>query len=459
MIAVLNMLVWVPWLLGLFLATGIYLTLRSGLFQLTGLPRWLCSTLRTLKRPSSSVNGSNLTPFQAVATALGSTVGTGSIAGVATAIALGGPGAVFWMWTSAFLGMMTGFVEKTLAVRYRRKGRDGRWHGGPMYYMRDGLGWRKAAVFFSAVCALSALLGGNMVQVNSIADALEAACGLPRPVSGLGTAVLTGAVVLGGVNRIGGLCERLVPLMALLFLLGGCAVIVSNRQALLPVLQLIWQEAFRPESAAGGAAGCGVLSALRYGVARGVFTNEAGVGSSAIAHAASGTDDSVSQGFWGMFEVFAATLVICTISALAILTSGVSVPYNSFTPIDLPSVPAKGFGVSLSLASFSSVLGQGGALLLTLCLLLFAFTSILGWSYYGEQALGYLTGGRTGVRCYRLIFLGAILWGSAVDTSLAWQLTDLCTALMALPNLCALLLLSPEVFRLLNKRRTRPKRL
>lgn len=455
MIHLLVQAIWIPWLLGLFLVIGAYFTICSGFFPFAGLRIWLKATIGSSSSGHESTNKTGLTPVQAVATALGSTVGTGSVAGVSTAIFFGGPGAVFWLWVSALLGMTTGFVEKTLSVRYRVRGQDGGWHGGPMYYMERGLGWRRAAVFFSLICILSSLMGGNVVQVNAITDVMQSAYGFRREVTGLLVMLLVAAVILGGVHRIGGLCELLVPLMTLLFLLGGCVVILCNRDSILPVLHEIWHQAFQVKSAAGGGAGYGVLAAMRYGIARGVFTNEAGVGSSAIAHAASETNDPVRQGFWGIFEVFAATMLICTVSALAILTSGVYVQENALTWIQAGTVDGQQIGAALSLAAFSSVLGRSGQVLLTVCLLLFAFTSILGWSYYGEQSLSYLTGSKCGIGLYRIIFLVAIFCGSAADTQLVWQITDLCTALMALPNLCALLLLSPEAFTLLKAWRTK----
>ena len=278
--------IWNPWLLGLFLLTGLYLSVRTGFFQFFACPLWLKTTLGSLFRTDRR-QGKGLTQLQALSTALAATIGTGSIAGVATAIFYGGPGAVFWMWVSAFLGMMTGCVEKILAVRYREPGRDGGWQGGPMYYMEKGLGSRFLAGWFALCCAAASLGGGNLVQSNSIAAALEASFGWNRLAVGVVTAVLTGVVICGGIGRIGRVSEKLVPCMALLFLGGGIVVLAVHAEAIPGALAGIVQGAFGTRAVVGGGMGYSVAAAMRYGVARGVFTNEAGMGSSAMAHAAS----------------------------------------------------------------------------------------------------------------------------------------------------------------------------
>ena len=315
--------IWNPWLLGLFLLSGLYFSVRTGFFQLFHVRLWLKTTLGSLLRPKRRREGGGLTQLQALSTALASTIGTGSIAGVATAIFYGGPGAVFWMWVSAFLGMMTGCVEKTLAVRYREKSRDGGWQGGPMCYMERGVGSRTLAALFSLCCVAASLGGGNVVQANSIAASLEAAFGWDRLAVGLVVAVLTGLVILGGIGRIGRVSETLVPCMALLFIGGGVMVLICHRAAIPEALERIVTGAVTPKAALGGGIGYGMAAAMRYGVARGVFTNEAGMGSSAIAHAASNVQEPAEQGMWGIFEVFIATLSVCSITALVILTSGV----------------------------------------------------------------------------------------------------------------------------------------
>ena len=442
---------WNPWLLGLFLLSGLYFSLKTGFFQIFGVGRWLGGTLGDLVRGTGTGTGRGLTRFQAMSTALASTIGTGSIAGVATALFFGGPGAVFWMWVSAFLGMMTSYVEKTLAVCWRERGRDGLWQGGPMCYMARGLGSPFLAGWFSLCCAAACLAGGNLVQSNSIAAALEAAFGWNRLAVGVVTALLTGAVILGGIGRIGRVSERLVPCMALLFLGGGAVVLFCHRAALPGALARIVTCALCPQAALGGGAGYSLAAALRYGVARGVFTNEAGMGTSAMAHAASDVTDPAEEGLWGMFEVFFATLVVCTVTALVILTSGVYREEAALTAIREGRVTGGMLGAPLSAAAFSTALGPLGGVLLAVCLLLFAFTSLLGCSYYGERSLFALTGTHRWRGAYRLVFLGAIVWSSTADVTVVWQLTDLFSGLMALPNLCALLLLSPQALALLKR--------
>jgi AGCS family alanine or glycine:cation symporter len=424
---------WTPWLLGLFLLTGLVYSLGSGFFQLFGLPLCGKTILRALRRRPGQ-RGGGLSSLQALATALASTMGTGSIAGVATALTLGGPGAVFWMWISAFLGMMTGCCEKLLAVRYQRPAPGGGLQGGPMFYLRDGLGSPALALWFTLACLPATLAGGNLVQSSSIAASLQSAFGLDRLAVGLGTALMAGMVMLGGLGRIARVSTALVPAMALLYLGGGAVVLVCRAEALPQALELICSCALSPSAALGGGAGWTLTSALRYGVARGVFTNEAGLGTSAMAHGAAQVDHPASQGMWGMFEVFLSSLVVCTFTALVILVSGVW----------QPTAPDALTGAPLTSAAFASVLGPVGSGMVALSLLLFAFSSILGWSYYGQQCLRYLTGDDRLLGLYRLLFLGCIPLGAVWEPALVWQLVDLCNGMMALPNLTALLLLAPQ---------------
>ena len=432
-------MLWEPWLLGLFLFTGLVYSLGSGFFQLFGLPLWLRATLGGLLRRQRGKK-SGLSPLQALATALASTMGTGSIAGVATALTLGGPGAVFWMWVSALLGMMTGFGEKLLAVRFQRPAPGGGMQGGPMFYLRDGLGWKGAALWFTLACLPATLAGGDLVQSSSIAQALESSFALPRLGTGLFTAVLAGLVLMGGVGRIARVSAALVPAMALLYLGAGGLVLLCRADALPGAFQLIFSCALSPRAAAGGGAGWTVASALRYGVARGVFTNEAGLGPSAMAHGAAQVDHPARQGMWGIFEVFCSTLVVCTVTALVILVSGVWQPGS----------PGALTGAPLTAAAFSSVLGPAGSRTVSLCLLLFAFSSILGWSYYGQQCLRYLTGDDRLLPLYRALFLLCIPLGAVWESGVVWELVDLCNALMALPNLLGLIALAPKALGALN---------
>ena len=442
---------WQPWLLGLFLLVGLWCTLRGGLFPLWGIGRWLRGSVGSLFEGKRQTNSGGLTQFQALSTALASTIGTGSIAGVATAIFFGGPGAVFWMWCSAVVGLGTSYVEKTLAVKYRQPTKDGGWEGGPMAYLEGRLGWRRAAKWFSFWCVLASLSGGALVQSNSISAAVASAFGAPRLAVGIATALCTGVVILGGIGRVGRVSETLVPVMAGLFLATGTAVILAHRAAVLPTLRLIVDCALSPRAALGGAGGYAVSTALRYGVARGVFTNEAGIGSSAMAHAAADAKSPASEGFWGMLEVCLATLVICTVTALCILTTGVYDPAAALEAIRAGTVTGAMTGAPLTAAAFATVFGRGGPAIVAVCLFLFAFTSLLGWGYYGERGLSCLTGEEGLKGPFRLLFLTAIVLGSVGGVGQVWALSDICNGLMALPNLLALAVLAPEAWRELKK--------
>lgn len=441
--------IWNPWLLGGFLLLGLYLSVRSGWFQLFGIRTWLSRTLGSLGSPKKQGRREGISQVQALSTALASTIGTGSIAGVATAIFYGGMGAVFWMWLSAILGMMTACVEKTLSVAYRRRRPGGGWLGGPMYYMEDGLGLRPLGLIFSLFCLLASLAGGNMVQSNSIATALHHAFGWDTVAVGLVTGVVTGLVIFGGIGRIGQVCERLVPVMALVFLGGGLVVLYHHRVAIPSVLEEIVTQAFAPKAVVGGGLGYGLATALRYGVARGVFTNEAGLGSSAMAHAAAQVEHPAEEGLWGILEVCIATLVVCTVTALVIGTSGVYQASDALQAIAEGQVTSDMVGAALSGQAFASVMGKWGSWFVALCLLMFAFSSLLGWSYYGSQSLAYLTGSQRWNSLYHLLFLLCIYLGSQVEVGTVWQLADVCNGLMALPNLVALFLLAPEGLQLL----------
>lgn len=436
--------IWNPWLLGLFLVTGLYYSVRTGFFQLFGAGRWLSATVGRLLRPEKQ-KGAGITRFQALATALASTIGTGSVAGVATAIFFGGPGAVFWMWLSALLSMMTGCAEKVLTLRYRRLNADGRWEGGPMYYLAHGLHSPFLAGWFALACTGGALVGGNLVQSNSMAQALHALFGWEPLAVGAAIAVLAAIVLVGGIGRVARVSEFLVPVMAALFLGSGAAVLWVRRAFLPDALKLIVTGAFTPAAAAGGVGGYTLAEALRYGVARGVFTNEAGMGSSALAHANADTQQPGEQGMWGILEVFLATMVICTVTALVILTTGIYDPVQALNALHTGDFSGVEAGVPLTAASFAVVLGRAGEWIVSVCLLMFAFSSLLGWSYYGEAALGWLLKGSWWKLAWRAVFLAVTVAGSVGEVGFVWQLVDLFTALMALPNLAALLALSGQV--------------
>lgn len=434
-------------LLAAFLVVGLWYSFGSGFFQIFGLPTWWKTTVGSLfQKRADRGQGRGVTQLQALSTALAATIGTGSIAGVATAIVYGGPGAVFWMWMSALLGMMTGCGEKILAVRHREKGPDGRWQGGPMQYMEKGLHLPGLAKVFALLCVAETLTGGNLAQANSIATALSAAGGVNPVAVGMVLAAVTAVVLIGGIKRIGKLCELLVPAMALLFVGGGLAVIAANWQAVPEAFRQIVGYAFAPRAAAGGYA---MGTALRYGVARGVFTNEAGVGMSAIAHACADVDEPAEQGMWGIFEVFFATMVICTVTALVILTSGVYDPVQMLSLVEGGAVPDGLLGAPLTVAGFATLFGEAGEWIVSVSLILFAFTSLIGSGYYGRRGVETLTGARWAQGLYQLVFPAFIILGAVGDVTEVWQVVDVFSGLLAAVNLPALLLLSPEALYLL----------
>lgn len=431
---------WYPWLLGLFFAVGLVYTLGSGCFSLFHLPLWIKATLGSLFRRKNS-RREGLSSIEALATALASTMGTGSIAGVATALTLGGPGAVFWMWVSAFLGMMTGCGEKMLAVHYQRPAPDGRLQGGPMFYLRDGVGSPLLASLFALACLPATLAGGNLVQSSSIAASLNAVFGLDRLAVGLVTALLTGLVMVGGIGRIARVSSALVPVMALLYLGSGGYILIARASLLPQAMEQIFTCALSPKAFLGGGAGWTLQTALRYGVARGVFTNEAGLGTSAMAHGAARVSHPAQQGMWGIFEVFLSTQVVCTVTALVILVSD---SWRFGAPPVLSGAP-------LTAAAFGCVLGKAGQAVVALSLLLFAFSSLLGWSYYGQQSLCFLVGDDRLLPLYRTLFLITVVAGALGESDFIWSLVDLCSAFLALPNLIALLVLAPQCKKLLNE--------
>ena len=425
---------WCPWLLGGFLLTGLVYSFGSGFFPFFHARLWLGTTLGSLFHPTKAKKGGGLSSLQALATALASTMGTGSIAGVAAALCLGGPGAVFWMWVSALLGMMTSCGEKLLSVRYQRIAPGGGRQGGPMFYLRDGVGSPLLAACFSLACLPATLAGGGMVQSGSIAASLHGAFGWPSLAIGLGTAAAAGIILTGGLGRIARVSQALVPAMALLYLGGGALVLLLRWQQVPQALSLMFRCALTPQAALGGGLGWTAAEALRHGVARGVFTNEAGLGTSAMAHGAAEVDYPAR-----------------TLTALVILVGGVYQPETVLSQLRQGTLPDWALGVPLTARSFSAVLGEAGAWIVWISLLLFAFSSILGWSYYGQQSLRFLTGGDRLLPLYRAVFLGCVVLGACGNSAGLWQLVDLCNALMAIPNLLALLVLAPQALHLLRE--------
>ncbi len=437
--------IWDPWLLGLFLLVGTIYSFGSGFFQLFQAKVWLRATVGSLfSRPAGKRRSGALTSVQALATALASTMGTGSIAGVAAALCLGGPGAVFWMWVSALLGMMTSCGEKLLSVKWQRPAPGGGLQGGPMFYLRDALGRPVLARWFALACIPAALIGGNLVQSASISAAVSSAFGFSRPLIALVTALLAGLVLVGGIGRVAQVCQKLVPAMAALYLLGGSAVLLLRASAVPEAFRLIFTCALSPQAAAAGGAGWSLNAALRHGVARGVFTNEAGLGTSAMAHGSAQVSPPARQGMWGIFEVCFATLVVCTMTALVILSAGVYQPQEMALLAARGELPSDALGAPLTLRSFSLVLGQAGSWVVSVSLTLFAFSSILGWSCYGQQGLRFLLGDDRMLGPYRALFLATALLGGFVPLAPLWPMVDLSSALLAIPNLIALILLAPQ---------------
>ncbi|MEA5038198.1 MAG: alanine/glycine:cation symporter family protein [Clostridiaceae bacterium] len=436
----LRTLVWgMPTLL-LMGSTGLFLTLRLRFLQ----ARKLGTALRSALGNKNEKSVSGVTSRQALCTALAGTVGTGNIAGVAGALAIGGPGAVFWMWVAAFFGMATKFAEAVLAVRYRKKDDQGRWIGGPMWYIERGLGrsWRPLAKWFCLCGSLAAFGMGNITQINTAARAVHAAAAvagappIPGAVLGLGLAAVIGTVLLGGAKRVGASAEQLVPLMSVLYLFGTLGVILTHLPALPAALGAIIRGAFHPAALGGGLAGVSFQAAMRAGVSRGVFSNEAGLGSAPIAYASADTDSPMRQGLSGVVEVFVDTILLCSLTALCILCSGVPIPYGGDAGSEL-----------LVSALGATFYGPLPSILTAVGLLLFALSSVLSWGLYGTRCIEYLLGGRA-VPAYRLAYAACAIPAAIVTPAFAWVLADVLNGLMAVPNLLAVLLLSKEVQRI-----------
>ena len=431
--------IWGPGTLALFLGLGGWLTLRSRFFPFRCWRRiWRESWGGLLSSAGAGGEGEGVSPFQAMATALGSTVGVGSIAGVASAIALGGPGAVFWMWVSALVGMMTKYGEITLAAVYQRRDRRGRPWGGPMAYMQDGLGAGWLAAVYAGAGAAACFGIGSLNQSQEAAAALEGLWGVPRLLSGLALAGLTLLAARGGIRWVGRLSAALVPVMALFYLAGGGAVILSHPGRMGESLALIVKSAWGWRAAGGGAVGWTVGNALRYGVARGIFSNEAGLGSAAMAHGAARVQSPARQGMWGIGEVFLSTLVICTVTGLTVTASGLA--------------EGTAQGGQLAAAAFGVFLGPWGGAFVSLSVLAFALSTLLGWSYYGQRCVAWLTGeSPRAARWYGRAFALCALAGALGRSGTVWAVSDLLNGLMALPNLAAVALLAPVIWREMKK--------
>jgi len=413
----------------LIAGTGLYLTLILRFLPL----RQLGFGFRQMFGPKIGVG--TIGAGAALATSLSATIGTGNIVGVATAIHSGGPGALVWMWLIALVGMATKYAEAVLAVQYREKDSAGQYVGGPMYYIQNGLGpnWRWLAIAFAIFGMLAGFGIGNSVQANSVAHGLQDSFGLPAWVTGVTLAVLVGLVVLGGMKRIATVATYIVPFMALAYLLAGLVVLVDHADALPAALALCFESAFTGTAAAGGFAGALVKEAIRFGIARGIFSNEAGLGSAPIAHASANTDHPARQGSIAMLGTFIDTIIVCSITGLAIISSG--------------AWTSGAEGAPLSALAFSSTFGDFGNVIVAGGLAIFAFTTLLGWSLYSERCTQFLFGDRA-ILPFRVIWVLAVPFGAIVSLNLVWALADIMNILMAIPNLIALLLLSPVVVRL-----------
>ena len=422
--------VWGPWMIVLLVGTGLYLTVRLRFIQVRLFSHGVRATRGDFDTPEDK---GDISHFQTLAAVLSATIGTGNIAGVATAIAAGGPGALFWMWVTAAVGMVTKYAESLLAHRFRVFRGDGAAAGGPMYVLERGVGAKWLGVLFAAFAGIASFGIGNMVQANSVADALSSAVSVPRWASGVVIAVLAGTVILGGIKRIAAVAARLVPFMCVLYIAAGLGVLVMHAPQVPAALWFIIREAFTPTAAVGGFAGATVAQAIRFGVARGVFSNEAGLGSAPMGHAAARTNEPVREGSVAMLGPFIDTILVCTITGLTIVLSGAWQWTND------AGVPLS--GAPLTSMAFSSVLGIYGALTVSFGLALFAFSTIISWSYYGDRSFQYLFGDRA-VLPYRIIYTLLIPAGAVARLKLVWNLSDIANALMAVPNLIALLVLS-----------------
>ena len=447
---VVNGFVWGPFGLALLFCTGLWLSIRTGFFQFRRMGYWLRHTIGAIFTNKditahTSKEDMAISQFQSMCTALAGTIGTGNIVGVATAIVSGGPGAIFWMWVMALLGMMTSFAENVLGVYYRRRNEKGEWSGGAMYYLTDGLGakpgcktvGRVLAVLFACFCILASFGIGNMSQINSIAGNMNAAFHTPSLVTGVALMVVTALIVLGGLKRVAAVTEKLVPLMALFYIVGAVVIVVLHAGNIPAAFRAIFRGAFNLQAAGGGALGYGISQSLTWGFKRGAFSNEAGLGSAVMVNSSANVKEPVQQGMWGVFEIFADTIVVCTITALVILTTGV-------VDIESGSVLAGVQDNALVGQAFTAAFGSFGPKFIAISLLFFAYSTVLGWSHYGTKAVEYLFG-QKGTRVYKVIFVGMVVVGATMKLGLAWDLSDTFNGLMMIPNLLAVLALSGTV--------------
>ena len=432
---------------------GVLMTLLTKVFQISHFGHWWKRTIGAVfhdKHVTGHTKDKSISQFQSLCTALAATVGTGNIVGVAGAIMVGGPGAVFWMWVIAFFGMMTNYSENVLGIFYRRKNTHGEWSGGAMYYLRDGLGSYKGckvigkvlAFLFSLFCLIASFGIGNMTQVNSISGNMQTSFGIPTWVTGVIVMVMVGLVVVGGLKRIAAVTEKIVPFMVILYMIGSIVIFLTNISQIGAVFSAIFKGAFAAKAATGGVIGFGIKKAIEQGCKRGVFSNEAGLGSSVMVHSSSNVKEPVKQGMWGIFEVFADTIIVCTLTAFSVLSSGL-------VNLETGATVAEYGGVALNKANlvstvFSIRFGWIGSAFIAVSIALFAFSTVLGWSHYGTKAAEYLLGEKNTIP-YRVIFVLLVFGGAVMGDNLAWDLADTFNGLMMIPNLIGVIALSGVV--------------
>ena len=436
----------------IILSAGIFMTVRTHALQVRRFKVSVSSTIVPAvkeifhgSKKAKTKKEKSISQFEAFSSAIAGTVGTGNIVGVAGAMLAGGPGAVFWMWVSAFFGLITNYSENVLGLYYRKKDAEGNFSGGPMYYIENGLGWKPLAKIFALCCTLAAV-GMGMVQVNSISDTIQTAItsdpakqNVIAWIVGIACFALTALIVIGGIQRIGKVASLLVPFMVLLFIIMALIILCINITAIPVAFAMIFKNAFSFKAVSGGLFGYMIMMAMRYGFARGIFSNEAGLGSSVIAHSASDTKEPVKQGLWGIFEVFLDTFVICTLTALTLLTVG-AYDFSEFTSITAGKA-------TVASSAFSETFGTFGVAVFTTILPLFAFTTVLAWSYYGQKAAEYLFGSKKGGLAFKVIYVLLLIVGAVTSSAFVWALDDMFNALMAIPNLIGVVGLSGVVIK------------
>ena len=454
-----NGVVWgIPALI-LLAFVGVLMTVLTKVFQVSHFGHWMKKTIGAVfhdKHVTNHTSDKSISQFQSLCTALAATVGTGNIVGVSGAILMGGPGAVFWMWVMAFLGMMTNYSENVLGIFYRRKNSKGEWSGGAMYYLRDGLGSKKGckwiglilAGLFAFFCLVASFGIGNMTQVNSISGNMDAVFGVPGWVTGMIIMILVGLVVVGGLKRIASVTEKIVPFMVILYMIGTITIFILHIGQVGAVFSSIFKGAFGMEAAAGGVVGYGIKLAIEWGMKRGVFSNEAGLGSSVMVHSNSNVKEPVKQGMWGIFEVFADTIVVCTLTAFAVLSSGL-INLETGALVSGTFTTQAGAVIELSKANlvsavFNQQFGFIGSAFIAISIMLFAFSTVLGWSHYGTKACEYLLGEKWTI-IYRVLFVLLVFGGAVMGDNLAWDLADTFNGLMMIPNLIGVIALSGVV--------------